>query len=179
MTTRNKARNWSWVLLFTPALFLASSLAGCDRQDASSRQSMAKSATVTSSAPESSYAAGTVEFFSDLPGAEDVPIAEMGDLYFKLLTRVTAKVRAVRGTAAAEATMDIIRYARREAQILEDRSEALAEEERKDLFGDAVTTMTYAQSQYKRAVRSIQNRESGKLDDFVEFAAEPWPSIQR
>ena len=75
--------------------------------------------------------------------------------------------------------MDIIRYARREAQILEDRSEALAEEERKDLFGDAVTTMTYAQSQYKRAVRSIQNRESGKLDDFVEFAAEPWPSIQR
>ncbi|MFL0354866.1 hypothetical protein ACI5KX_00180 [Erythrobacter sp. GH1-10] len=117
------------------------------------------------------------EFFADLPRASEVPETEMGDVYFKLLTRLTSKLDAVKDEGDLENARAYLHYARMEAATLADRSEALPIERRKELFQDSVATVNYARSQYARALKKLEREHPSLAEGLGELASAKWPLL--
>jgi len=125
-----------------------------------------------------SFSDSTVELFADLAKAESAPPDAFGDLYFNLLTRVTAEVDAVQETGDLGAAREAIAYARAEVAILKDRVGALPDKARSAVFQDGVAQLSFARTQYKRAVRRIGPDAPADLRAFAEDADQRWPSLR-
>jgi len=125
-----------------------------------------------------SFSDSTVELFADLPRAESASPDAFGDLYFNLLTRVTAEIDALQKTGDVGAAREVIAYARAEVAILKDRVGDLPDEERSALFQDGVAQLSFARTQYKRALRRIDPDASAVLRDFAEDADQSWPLLR-
>ena len=160
-----------FVTAATMALFLSASACGGPDTGAM-KDGPAKAGNATS------LSDSTVELFADLPRAESAPPDAFGDLYFNLLTRVTAEVDALQETGDVGAAREAIAYARAEVAILKDRVGALPDEARSAVFQDGVAQLSFARTQYKRAVRRIDPNASAALRDFAEDADERWPSLR-
>jgi len=137
----------------------------------------AQKSTRDSESHEESMSSSTVAFFDDLPDASEVPDEEMGDLYFQILTRITAKVRAVRNEKAAQSTRELIVFARQQVQVLDQRAAALPDEKRSILFQNSIAQVNYAKTKYRKAVGRIGPDDPQYLKEFAAFASEPWPSL--
>ena len=123
-------------------------------------------------------ASDAAKFFADLPRAATVSEEEMGDLYFKILTRLATKLRAVSNEESARSARAIIDYARSEVSVLVDRAEALTEADRSQLFQNSVAQMTFAKRQYKKAVERLAGKNEAYLQNLAEYADKPWPSLR-
>ncbi len=167
---------------FASTFFLCSCLlfvVACGGDKAStSTGTEATDASLAQTAAKSRFDGATIAFFEDLPDAKDVPQAEMGDLYFKLLTRITVKAQAVRNEKAARSTRDLIDYAHAQAIILETRSESLPEEEKSKLFQDSLSQIMWAERKYQMALRKFGDDDPKYLRDFAEYADKDWPQLR-
>ena len=122
-------------------------------------------------------AAKAAAFFEDLPDAGTVAAQDIGDLYFKILTRVTTKIRSARNAASARNARAIIDHAREQVRILVDRSANLPETERSTLFQNSLAQLNYAKSQYRKTVQRIDPDDPDHLRALAEHADKPWPSL--
>ncbi|WP_425408136.1 hypothetical protein [Hyphococcus sp.] len=138
----------------------------------------AEKSETSSAATNIDFDRATFAFFEDLPDANDVSEAEMGDLYFKLLTRITTKVRAVNNEKAAAATRELIDYAHAQAMLLEERSEALPEGDKSKLFQDSLSQIMWAERQYGIALRRISDDDPKYMRDFAAYADKDWPRLR-
>ena len=117
-------------------------------------------------------------FFSDLPRAKNVEKEAMGDLYFKILVRSTAKLNAVRNEESAKLMGDIVEYASAEVATLVARVDALPEDEQSRLFQDSVAQLGYAKRQYARAVEQLAEKNEPYLRKPAEDVDISWPTLR-
>lgn len=148
------------------------------RSESSSKQARSASVPDKDRTPGNKDMKAAAEFFKDLPDAREVPAAEMGNLYFKLLTRITVKAQAARNEKAARSTRDLIDYAHAQAMILEARSESLPEEEKSKLFQASLSQIMWAERKYQMALRKFGDDDPKYLRDFAEYADKDWPQLR-
>lgn len=169
----------SFAIIFV-ALCATGLVACSDAEEPKGEQSESTIQRVESNPPEAAAATAkdAANFFSDLPRAATVSDEDMGDLYFKILTRLATKLRAVSNEESARSARAIIDYARSEVSVLVDRTEALAEVDRSQLFQNSVAQMTFAKRQYKKAVERLAGKNEAYLQNLAEYADKPWPSLR-
>lgn len=150
----------------------------CNGENASATAESKPAEVHSKSVATKSFDDATLSFFEDLPNASDIPPEEMGDLYFKILTRITTKVRAVRDEKAARSTRELIDYAHAQATILSQRAQALSDEAKGKQFQESLAQLTWAKGQYQRMLRRIGDDDPKYLRTFADYADKDWPQLR-